>query len=271
MNDKIVMKRVKRSVNIATIVIGVILASFCFHWNTIHADGPNDKDKDKRAVVRLRFSNFELTVHRRGNPAAEPFAVIGMLTLQIEKSGRFTGEITPSLTETDEEKDAVIFRGTDLSPDPTASTRLDVVGQLRGVAINMIIYLGDGTRIFAVGTAEQEFSISKQGGAEALGVIGGPATGPESGDSGDWITSFFGTDGGTISPTCSRPVIKNAVITSTGRIGMDAAGSCIKTASTVRVQVPFSTITFGPFSLQFDSSGAFLVGVYNANLPPDTF
>ena len=88
----------------------------------------------------------------------------------------------------------------------------------------------------------------------------------ESGDSGDWsLASFFGGGSGSTTTTCTSPVIKNALLSSRGTIRMDAKGSCIQTGATVKLQVPFSTTTFGPFNLQSDTSGTLVVGAYDGD------
>src|SRR5262249_37265000 len=75
------------------------------------------------------------------------------------------------------------------------------------------------------------------------------ATAPES------VTSFFG-NGDSTTPLCANgvPIAKNPSYTN-GRVFVDAPASCIMTGATMKLLVPFSTTTYGPYSVQFDDSG----------------
>jgi hypothetical protein len=61
---------------------------------------------------------------------------------------------------------------------------VQVVGQATGRAVNLMLMLSDGRRVFGVGTAD--FPL---GGGST--IIGGVGTGPNEGDSADWLISSF--------------------------------------------------------------------------------
>lgn len=88
----------------------------------------------------------------------------------------------------------------DLSADGTLAGELtgedgstvDVVGSADGYAINLAFTLAEDAIIFGVGTSDMPV-------AECTGTFGGPFTGPQEGDSGDWLARAFGVDGSTPS------------------------------------------------------------------------
>lgn len=96
---------------------------------------------------------FEATVHQ--GPDAG-LSVVGDLKLQIDPSGTITGVVS--------EKDG---------------TQIVTSGQTIGQAISLLFDVGGGKHIFGVGTLEKDRH-------ECKGVVGGPMSGPRSGDSGDW-------------------------------------------------------------------------------------
>jgi hypothetical protein len=61
-------------------------------------------------------------------------------------------------------------------------TVVDVVGQATGRAVNLLLTLPDGRRVFGVGTAER-------GLGDAPTTIGGVGAGPAEGDFADWLIS----------------------------------------------------------------------------------
>lgn len=171
--------------------------------------------KDERARLSTAF---EVTIHRRGNPADQPIAVVGMLTVDVDKSGALTGRITPSVDQrTGQLAPSVLFTfdGATLTPAPGVS-ELEVRGQITGRAVNLIILDagGPGKHIYGSGTAENELSFSRGGkSVNDLGKLGGPAVGPEKGDAGDWVTiqtcdciRIFGID---VYCTCKTTTIKS--------------------------------------------------------------
>lgn len=62
----------------------------------------------------------------------------------------------------------------------TNGTRLPLVGQATGRAINLLIQLPDGHRVYGVGTMETDLGLCQ-------GMLGGVFTGPLAGDLGDWL------------------------------------------------------------------------------------
>jgi hypothetical protein len=76
-----------------------------------------------------------------------------------------------------------------------------------------------------------------------------PGVSPES------ITSFFGS-GDSTSPLCVNGVpIANNPKYNNGAVYVDAQASCIMVGATMKLLVPFSTTTYGPYPLSFDETG----------------
>jgi hypothetical protein len=97
---------------------------------------------------------FEATV--RQGPSTG-LALRGLLAGRLMPSGRI-------------EEGAVVL------PD---GTRLHLVGQVNGLAINLLIRLGVGRNLYGVGTLENELHL-------CTGTMGGVFSGPQAGDIGDW-------------------------------------------------------------------------------------
>src|SRR3954471_24208530 len=74
-------------------------------------------------------------------------------------------------------------------------------------------------------------------------------------ESAEAITSFFGS-GDTSLPFCAdgTPIAKSPSAIST-RVLVDAGGSCIMQGATMKLLVPFSPTTYGPFAMSWDDSG----------------
>lgn len=84
--------------------------------------------------------------------------------------GRLAGTVDPS---------GSINQGAFVLAD---GTRLLLVGQLNGRAINLLIQLGAGRNLYGVGTLENDLH-------RCSGSMGGVFTGPLAGDLGDWAAS----------------------------------------------------------------------------------
>ena len=106
-----------------------------------------------RADVACTISGFEARV-REGLSEGRSFE--GTLALQEDADGGLSGTFT--------------------SKDDTVAV---VVGQANGHAINLAIDVGNKQYLFATGTMWNTF-------AGCSGVMGGPFTGPQVGDIGDW-------------------------------------------------------------------------------------
>jgi len=104
--------------------------------------------------------DFEATVHSGKNAG---LSLAGKLTLHIQPSGNFIGTLA-----TDD------------------STSVQVTGYAVSQALNLVFDLGDGRYLFGVGSAQYDMN-------ECKGVAGGPFTGPEPGDSGDWGYDLSGS------------------------------------------------------------------------------
>ena len=212
-------------------------AALCLHRVPVLAE-PQEQAKDERAQSAFCPIAFEATVHY--GPNAEKLSLTGALHLTSRgNQGQLEGFLRM------EQGFAVL-----------------VHGQLNGRAINLLFEVDQDVSIVGVGTVLP--SRGEHGCLELKG--GGIFVGPNPTDVGSWdLGSSFGTGSGGGGTTCAGPMIKNPTFNSVGRIRMDGGGSCIQSGATLKVQVPFSTTTYGPFTIQFDTSGAYLVGVYDAN------
>jgi hypothetical protein len=106
------------------------------------------------------LGTFEATIHR--GPDAG-LMVQGVLQLGHNKSNEVMGQV-------------VRKRG----------SAIPVSGQLNGLAINLVFYLGHGQHVFGVGTVGQDPGMKHW-------FMGGPLVGPKPGDSGDWFLASTGT------------------------------------------------------------------------------
>ncbi|MBI1880916.1 MAG: hypothetical protein HYR94_22280 [Chloroflexi bacterium] len=104
--------------------------------------------------------DFEAAVHSGKNAG---LSLAGKLSLHIQPSGNFIGT---------------------LATDDSASVQ--VTGYAVSQALNLVFDLGDGRYLFGVGSSQYDIG-------ECKGVAGGPFTGPEPGDSGDWGYTIGGT------------------------------------------------------------------------------
>lgn len=97
--------------------------------------------------------DFEATVHQGKNAG---LSLAGKLSLHIQPAGNLIGTLA-----TDD------------------STSVAITGYAVSQSINLVFDLGDGRQIFGVGSLQNDIR-------ECKGLAGGPFTGPEPGDSGDW-------------------------------------------------------------------------------------
>lgn len=117
--------------------------------------------------------------------------------------------------------------------------------------ITLRFTLADGRTLSGTGPMGAPFSTCPRS-------FTGSANGPAADDTGDWVTSFFGNGSDAGTPTCTTPTVSGATF-SNGKVYVNAAGSCIQTGATLRLQIPYSTTTYGPYALQFDDSGTRMV------------
>jgi len=147
------------------------------------AERREQRDEQRGRTVR---QVFEVTIHR--GPSAG-LVVIGVLTLDVEPgTGVLTGVITPGFDpRTGRQKESVLFtfNGSSLVPHPDV-TEIQVRGQVQHHAANLVLLDvgGAGKNIYGVGTSVND---SGRGLQRDPGTMGGPAVGPEPGDSGDWL------------------------------------------------------------------------------------
>ena len=109
---------------------------------------------------------FAATVNSGPSAGTE---LAGTLRMDIEPSGTLAGDLT--------------------AEDGSVTA---VVGSAADYSINLAFTLADGSIIYGVGTSDQPVT-------ECSGTFGGPFTGPQEGDAGDWLARSFGIDASTRS------------------------------------------------------------------------
>src|SRR5205814_8087422 len=94
------------------------------------------------------------------------------------------------------------------------------------------------------------------GGTSLRGTGSLTGAGRAASDRGGWLLSTFGTgDNGNPPPTSAVPIVWNPTVAN-GKIFVDAAASfIISPGATLTLQVPFSTTTYGPYTLNWDTNG----------------
>jgi hypothetical protein len=130
---------------------------------------------------------FQVTI-RQGPDAG--LVVFGALTLHVDpRTGNFTGTLTPVMNaETGLPYATMLFTqsGDSLTPVPNGLAQIDLRGTMQGHAINLIGLNVQGAGKDLVGVGTMEITLQDWLSTGSHGFIGGPAIGPEPGDSGDW-------------------------------------------------------------------------------------
>ncbi len=134
--------------------------------------------------------------------------------------------------------------------------QITAVGQVEGRGIHLAFDLGGGKTVYGVGTLQYDIH-------ECRGNLGGPFTGPDGGDSGDWLACFFCP---TPTPGPAQPPIIRNPVWNSGKIYMDAGGSYIQTGATL--QVSRSGFPTQSWTMSFDDSGTrFVAGGAQTSTP----
>ena len=170
--------------------------------------------QDPQSPKRKVSGPFEVVIGRRGNPSDTPLALAGMLTLYVDSSGGFTGELTKGKDRFGHDLPGVLFRGYNLHPDPTAADSYKVYGQITGRSVSIFFDLGNGQFIIGSGVSKSDIRASDG----ELSFAGGAAVGPFGGDQGDW---------GTILTT--RPSGGTTTCTTVSILGIEVYQSCTTT------------------------------------------
>ena len=134
-------------------------------------DGVGLESTPERAGLE-RTIQFQGAIRQGPNAA---LALIGDLHVVIAEAGDFHGTLTRE--------------------DRTVVT---TTGQIDGQAIHLVFDLGNDAFVFGVGTLQNRISASQ-------GVAGGLLTGPQPGDSGDWVGRWTAPAPATPAPTSPRP------------------------------------------------------------------
>ena len=146
---------------------------------------------------------FEVVISRRGNPAETPIALAGMLDLNVDGSGNFTGLLTRGKDHNGNSLPGVLFSGMSLKPDPTGAENYAVYGQITGRSVSILFDLGNAKYIIGSGVSKDDVMTS---GSE-LTFAGGTAIGPQGGDSGDWGTFLSTSPSPSTVTTCTTVTI----------------------------------------------------------------
>jgi len=132
-------------------------------------------------------SFFKVTV-RQGPDAG--LVAYGILRLHVDPgTGDFTGKLTPAVSEeTGIPFSTVLFTqsGDSFTPVANGLTEIDVRGTMYGHAVNLVLLNAGGAGQDIAGVGTMENTLHEWLSTESHGYIGGPAVGPEPGDSGDW-------------------------------------------------------------------------------------
>src|SRR5579864_6113781 len=73
---------------------------------------------------------FEVVISHRGDPFETPLALAGMLTLNVDASGSFTGVLKTGKDKQGNDLHAILFHGPNLPPDPSSADSYNVYGQI---------------------------------------------------------------------------------------------------------------------------------------------
>lgn len=161
---------------------------------------------------------FEVVISHRGNPFETPLALVGMLTLNVDPSGSFTGVLTTGKDKDGNDLPAILFHGPNLPPDPSSANSYNVYGQITGRSVSILFDLGNNKYIIGSGVSKADLSAADTG---DLSFAGGAAVGTDSGDSGDWGT-FLST---------SPPPKSMTTCTTVSLFGIEIYQSCTTVTS----------------------------------------
>jgi hypothetical protein len=116
-------------------------------------------------------SDFEATVYQG---PSQGLSLHGQLRFRLDSTGMLDGQLTT-----------------------TDGQEINATGQANGQAINLMLTVGEEQYVFGTGTASDPVYTCN-------GVWGGGFTGPQPGDSGDWLTRTIGDPNIPIEFTCGR-------------------------------------------------------------------
>ena len=139
-------------------------------------------------TVKTLTSTFEVSINQRANPGDDPYSVIGILTMNVDQNGGFTGTITAAKDSMGNAYPSVLFRGKSRSIDLSGPASLNVSGQIVGRAISLAIQLPDNKYIFGSGVSRDD--LTKMPAGDISGIIGGSAVTSDSGETGDWLVKI---------------------------------------------------------------------------------
>ena len=158
------------------------LRSILFTAAALSATAFSQEQSDLKDVT----GTFDVVIGRRGDPLAQPFAILGVMRAKLAKDGTFTGTLEPATFPDGRQLPAVVFRGSPLLPDAEAPKSIPVEGQYVGRNVSLIVKYGSdpGKWIYGIGFSTHD--PFKQVPPNTPVVAAGATVGPEIGDQGDW-------------------------------------------------------------------------------------
>jgi hypothetical protein len=138
----------------STITLALVLLLLTTAVAAATADLPTAGTRHVAPATVLVLHDFTATVYHGPDTG---LSLRGTLTLRDNRAGGLAGQLARQ-----------------------HAPAVPVSGQLTGLAINLVFYLGHGQHIFGVGTFGQD------PGARG-GFVGGPLVGPNKADAGDWF------------------------------------------------------------------------------------
>lgn len=94
---------------------------------------------------RTFTTTIEVSIRSTVTDGTSNTIVMGDMTIKVDNTGAFTGDITPAKDALGNQLPGVIYRGSDMYADPSAPPSLTVRGQLSGRMIAFIVSITDGT------------------------------------------------------------------------------------------------------------------------------
>src|SRR6185436_15645845 len=101
------------------------------------------EDAPQKKTTRLT-APLEVSISKRGPQGGDPIAIIGLMQIDIQPDGLFTGTVTRIKRDDGEMLPAVLFYGSSLTPDVTGPKELSVTGSVNGNQISFAFDFGLG-------------------------------------------------------------------------------------------------------------------------------
>ena len=132
------------------------------------------------------IGTFDVVVGRRGDPQAQPLAMLGVMRAKLSRDGSFIGTLERATFPDGSIMPSLVFKGTPLTPDMEAPVSVAVEGQYTGRGVNLIVKYGDDPTKWLFGIGFSTHDPFKPVPAGTPVFAAGSTVGPEIGDQGDW-------------------------------------------------------------------------------------